>query len=91
MSVVLPLGVHVVVDFLIGDGEHHDEDPEEDHADHKLVEDPHGDHRLVDHVGPGLPDQGAGCHVVPGQARQVPGHHRPDPEVELLAYYEQNT
>ena len=38
---ILPLRVHVVVYLLVCDGEHDDEDPEQHHADHELVEDPH--------------------------------------------------
>ena len=79
--IVLPLCVHVVIDLLVGDGEHHDEDPQEDHAYHELVEDPHGDHGLVNHVGPGLPDECAGRHVISGESRQVVCRHRLDPEV----------
>ena len=84
IDVVLPLGVHVVIDLLVGDGQHHDEDPQEDHADHELVEDPHGDHGLVDHVSPCLPDESAGGHIVPGQPGQVVGCHHLDPEAHLL-------
>ena len=82
--VVLPLCVHVVIDLLVSDGEHHDEDPQEHHADHELVEDPHGDHGLVDHICPGLPDECAGCHVIPRQPRQVVRCHCLDPEVKQM-------
>ena len=77
---ILPLCVHVVVDLLVCDGQHHDEDPEQDHTDHELVEDPHGDHRRVDRVSSRSPLHDAAGHVVTGHAGQVLGHHNVDPE-----------
>ena len=41
---LLPLSVEVIINFLVGDGHHDDEDPEEDHADQELVDHPHGHH-----------------------------------------------
>ena len=41
---LLPLGVEVVVDLLVGDGHHDDEDPEQHHAHQELVDHPHGHH-----------------------------------------------
>ena len=52
INILLPLSVHVIVYFLVSDGEHDNEDPEEHHADHELVEDPHGDHGPVDGAAP---------------------------------------
>ena len=76
---ILPLRVHVVVYLLVGDGEHDDEDPEQHHADHELVEDPHGHHGGVDRVGAHLADQDAAAHVVSRHTGQVPQHHARDP------------
>ena len=39
---LLPLGIQIVVDLLVSYRHHHDKNPEEDHADQKLVDDPHG-------------------------------------------------
>ena len=64
ISILLPLCVHVIINLLVGDGEHDDEDPEEHHADHELVEDPHGHHRGVDDISPHLPDQDTAGHVI---------------------------
>ena len=47
VSYSLPLRVKVVIDLLVSDGHHDDEDPEEDDADQELVDDPHGDHRVL--------------------------------------------
>ena len=79
---LLPLGVHVVVDLLVGDGQHHDEDPQQHHADHELVEDPHWHHRPVDGVSAQLPDQDAVGHVVSRHAGQIPKQDSADPEVD---------
>ena len=76
---ILPLRVHVVVYLLVCDGEHDDEDPEQHHADHELVEDPHGHHGGVDRVGAHLADQDAAAHVVSRHPGQVPQHHARDP------------
>ena len=76
---ILPLGVHVVVDLLVCDGEHDDEDPEQHHADHELVEDPHGHHRRVDGVSSRSSLHDAAGHVVTGHSGQVLGHHNVDP------------
>ena len=49
---LLPLCVEVVVDFLVCDGHHDDEDPQEDDTDQELVHDPHGDHRVLEVLWP---------------------------------------
>ena len=77
----LPLCVHVVVYFLVSDGEHHNEDPQEDHADHELVEDPHGHHGGVDGVGPGPPDEDTAGHVVSGHPAEPKCQDVVDPEM----------
>ena len=80
---ILPLGVHVVVYLLVSDGQHHDEDPQEDHADHELVEYPHGHHSRVDGVGPRPPDEDTAGHVVSGHPSEAQGQHAVDPEIEI--------
>ena len=41
---IFPLSIEVSQDFVVRDSEHDDEDPEEDHADQKLVHHPHWHH-----------------------------------------------
>ena len=48
---LLPLRVEVVINFLVGDGHHDDEDPEEDHADQELVDHPHRHHGCLKVLG----------------------------------------
>ena len=76
---ILPLRVHVVVYLLVCDGEHDDEDPEQHHADHELIEDPHGHHGCVDGVSSRSPLHDAAGHVVTRHPGQVLGHHQVDP------------
>ena len=45
---LLPLSVKVVVDLLVGDGHHDDEDPQQHHAHQELVDHPHGHHRRLE-------------------------------------------
>ena len=49
-SGVLPHVVEVGQDLVVGDGEHDDEDPQEDHGDKELVHDPHGHHGGLEEV-----------------------------------------
>ena len=77
----LPLCVHVVVDFLVCDGQHHYEYPQQDHADHELVENPHRHHGGVDGVGPGPPDEDTAGHVVSGHPAETKCKHAADPEM----------
>ena len=81
IDVVLPLGVHVVIDLLVGDGQHHDQYPQQDHADHELVEDPHGHHGGVDGVGPGPPYEDTAGHVVPRYTAEILQEDAGDPEM----------
>ena len=39
---LLPLSVKVVIDLLVSDGHHDNQDPEEHHADQELINHPHG-------------------------------------------------
>ena len=77
----LPLCVHVVVYFLVCDGQHHNEYPQEDHADHELVEYPHGHHGRVDGVCPGPPDEDTAGHVVSGDPGEAKCEDAGDPEM----------
>ena len=76
----LPLCIHVVVDFLVCDGQHHYEYPQQDHADHELVENPHRHHGGVDGVGPGPPDEDTAGHVVSGDPTETKCQDAADPE-----------
>ena len=49
-SGVLPHVVEVGQDLVVGDGEHDDEDPQEDHGDKELIHDPHGHHGGLEEV-----------------------------------------
>ena len=44
---LLPLRVEVVVNLLVGDGHHDDQDPQEHDTDQELVDHPHGHHRVL--------------------------------------------
>ena len=48
---VLPLGVQVLIDLVVGDRHHDDEDPQQDDADQELVDDPHRHHRRLQILG----------------------------------------
>ena len=49
---LLPLRVEVVVNFLISDGHHDDQDPQEHDTDQELVDHPHGHHRVLEVLRP---------------------------------------
>ena len=49
---LLPLSIQVVIDFLVSDGHHDNEDPEKNHADEELVNYPHGNHGRLQVFGP---------------------------------------
>ena len=74
-SGIFPHVVEVGQYLVVGDGQHHDEDPQQDHRHEELVDHPHGHHGRLEEVTPLPSGLDTGGQLATGHLVHGESHH----------------